>query len=267
MSVSVVVCWRHEELLANDSSEFEAREASLTLFEWLYVLGQPFVSQHMARVRRDIKALTARYASPTKLLDVGARKSHYTIGVAAKVVLLDLPRETSLQNELHLGVTDHVLGQLQERRSNVRDYLVGDFFDLTLPVGAFEIVTAIEVIEHIVEDRRFVEKASRLLGPGGSFYLTTPNGATMPNSNPDHVRHYTAEELRALLLSCFPRVSVEHGEVMTPCWSRGLGWWRPTQPLMMSRSLLANFINRLENRWMSSTTSNCARLFAVAWKE
>lgn len=239
----------------------------MTRFEWLYLLGQPFLTYHMVRVRRDIKALVAHCPPPVKLLDVGARKSHYTIGLNAEVVLLDVPQETALQSQLGLGLTNEVLAQLQKRRSNVREYLVQDFLEADLPAEAFDIVTAIEVIEHVKEDRQFVEKAYRLLKPTGALYLTTPNGTAIPNRNPDHVRHYTAEELGALLLSFFPRVTVEHAEIMTACWRRGLGFWKPGQPVAMAGSLIANLINRVENWYIRPTALNSARLFATGWKE
>jgi SAM-dependent methyltransferase len=197
---------------------------------------------------------------------VGARKSHYTIGLDAFVVLLDVPRESDVQQELHLGATGDLLAQVQRRRSNVEAYLVRDFLAADLPAESFDVLTAIEVIEHVQEDKRFVEKAFGLLKPQGALYLTTPNGTAIPNTNPDHARHYSADELAALLLSRFPRAEVHVGEVTTASWRKGMYVWRPRQPFAMVLALLANLINRLENRWIRPTPHNTARLFATAWK-
>jgi 2-polyprenyl-3-methyl-5-hydroxy-6-metoxy-1,4-benzoquinol methylase len=199
-------------------------------------------------------------------LDVGARKSHYTIGLDAAVTLLDVPRESAVQRELHLGTTDDLLAQVQRRRSNVEAYLVHDFLTADLPGESFDVLTAIEVIEHVEEDRRFVEKAFDLLKPQGVLYLTTPNGAAIPNTNPDHVRHYSAHEMKALLRSRFPRAEVRNGEVTTACWRRGQYVWRPRQPAAMAISILSNLFNRLENRWIAPEPHTSARLFATAWK-
>ena len=122
------------------------------------------------------------------------------------------------------------------------------------------------MVEHVQEDERFVEKAFGLLKPQGALYLTTPNGAAIPNTNPDHVRHYTADELAARLLSPFARVEVNHGEITTACWRRGMYVWRPRQPAAMAVALLANLFNRLENGWIRPTPHNSARLFATAYK-
>lgn len=240
---------------------------ALTPFEWLYLAGQPFLSYHLVRVRSDIKALVSSFPSPVRLLDVGARTSHYTIGLKAEVYLLDVPRETAVQRTLGLGVTDEMLTQLRRRRSNVREYWVQDFFKVNLPYELFDVVTAVDVIEHVQEDRKFVEKAWHLLKPGGALYLTTPNGTTIPNRNPDHIRHYTAEELEALLRLVFPRVEVKYGEVKTACWRLGLGFWKPKRPLTMAVSLVANLVNQVENLAIAATASNSARLLATAWKE
>lgn len=164
------------------------------------------------KVRSDLKSIIRAYRqaghSEITLLDVGARKSHYTIGLQARVVLLDVPRKSEIQNQLNLGVTDDMLIQLKKRRSNVYDYILQDFTANDLPDASFDIVTAIEVIEHVQDDYKFVQEAFRVLKPGGMFYLTTPNGIAQAKTNPDHIRHYTARELEKLLSAFFDEVVV-----------------------------------------------------------
>jgi SAM-dependent methyltransferase len=236
-------------------------------FELLYLLGEPFLQYHLVRARRDLKVLIRKYPPPVRLLDVGARKSHYTIGLKADVVLLDLSRTTEVQHSLNLGATNELLAQIQKRRSNVRDYIVEDFLNTSLTDESFDIVVAIEVIEHVREDECFMRQAARVLKAGGSLYLRTPNGATISNRNPDHVRHYTAGELETLLSRSFPRVEVEHGEVVSRHRTLGMGFWAPRRPLRLMRGVVANVTNRLENKKITPTASNTARLFAVAQKD
>lgn len=52
------------------------------------------------------------------------------------------------------------------------DYRVGGVETLT---GAFDLVTSMEVIEHVTDPKAFVTSLARLLAPGGLLILSTPN--------------------------------------------------------------------------------------------
>ncbi|WP_417014542.1 class I SAM-dependent methyltransferase [Alistipes sp.] len=77
---------------------------------------------------------------------------------------------------------------------------------LEFPDNAFDCVISFQVIEHIRDDRRFVEEIHRVLRPGGRFIVTTPNAPMSLTRNPWHVREYTAEELRQLLAGRFSQI-------------------------------------------------------------
>ncbi len=77
---------------------------------------------------------------------------------------------------------------------------------LPFPDESFDCVISFQVIEHIRDDRLFVREIHRVLRPGGRFIVTTPNAPMSLTRNPWHVREYTAEELRQLLGTLFPRV-------------------------------------------------------------
>lgn len=51
----------------------------------------------------------------------------------------------------------------------------GDFLGLDLDENSFDLVLAIEVLEHVSDPRAFIEKVHAILKPGGLFYYTTGN--------------------------------------------------------------------------------------------
>ncbi len=78
--------------------------------------------------------------------------------------------------------------------------------DLTAPgdfADTFDLVTNFQVLEHIRDDRAFLEALKARLAPGGTLLLTTPNRLRSFSENPYHVREYTAPELRRLLEGVF----------------------------------------------------------------
>lgn len=80
--------------------------------------------------------------------------------------------------------------------------------------GAFRLVTAFEVIEHLPEWRDFLREARRVLHPAGMFLVSTPNRLYYAESrekagpNPFHVHEFTEDEFRAELASTFPHVKI-----------------------------------------------------------
>lgn len=57
---------------------------------------------------------------------MGGRKSPYTIGIPARITLLDLPRESELQQELNVGLDKQVIDKIQKRRSNIENLVLDE---------------------------------------------------------------------------------------------------------------------------------------------
>lgn len=72
--------------------------------------------------------------------------------------------------------------------------------------NSFNYVISFQVIEHIKNDRLFVEEIHRVLKPGGKFIVTTPNKKMSLTRNPWHIREYTVDGLFNLLKEKFTRV-------------------------------------------------------------
>ncbi len=91
------------------------------------------------------------------------------------------------------------------------DYRVGSIDDLA---GPYDLITSLEVIEHVTDASAFVAGLARALAPGGLLIMSTPNRTTtsrllmivlgeglgrIPRGTHDWHRFLTPEELCALL--------------------------------------------------------------------
>jgi len=92
------------------------------------------------------------------------------------------------------------------------DYRVGGVEQLS---GTYDLVTSLEVIEHVADTRAFVAGLARALAPGGLLILSTPNRTSLsrllliglaegtgriPRGTHDWEKFLTPEELTALLV-------------------------------------------------------------------
>jgi SAM-dependent methyltransferase len=82
------------------------------------------------------------------------------------------------------------------------------------PDGAFDLVVAFEVIEHLPDWRGFLAEVRRLLAACGQFVVSTPNRLYYTESrgaegaNPFHVHEFDFDEFRGELEAVFPHVSL-----------------------------------------------------------
>jgi SAM-dependent methyltransferase len=84
------------------------------------------------------------------------------------------------------------------------DVVRGDLHQLPFADGAVEVVTNLQVIEHLHDQESFVAECARVLRPAGTLLLTTPNRITFSPGrdtplNPFHTRELSAGELAELL--------------------------------------------------------------------
>lgn len=225
----------------------------MTSFEFMYLVLEPFVGRPVHYViRRRLKSIARRYGPNPKILDVGGRKSHYTIGIHGTVTVTDLPRETNLQEELHLGINRALVEQLRRRRTNISEVLLDDMTKSSLHNDSFDCVVAVEVLEHVEEDAEFVQQVHRILRPGGAFVMTTPNGDHVANSNPDHKRHYSRSQLEDLLGANVGPTEVEYA-IPDGEWSQRLGLKSLSlrRPFRASAPMVSNAVNLAQSQYLS----------------
>lgn len=76
----------------------------------------------------------------------------------------------------------------------------------TLDSNAYDTVVSFQVIEHIEDDRFFLEEIYRVLKPGGKAIISTPNIKHTLSRNPWHIREYTPDQLKVLCEGIFDTV-------------------------------------------------------------
>lgn len=75
--------------------------------------------------------------------------------------------------------------------------------------NSFDTVVSFQVIEHIPNDRLFLEEIYRVLKPGGKAVISTPNINHTLSRNPWHEREYTPQQLIDLCSSIFDSVGAK----------------------------------------------------------
>ncbi len=127
--------------------------------------------EHVQARVKLLRAVLGRGHRPSRMLDLGCGAGENTLAVAEG-----------------LGA-GHVVGQdwspsalasARTRRLSVVQAPL-DGADLPFAGCAFDVVVLSEVIEHLVDTDRVFDEARRVLTPGGTFLVTTPNLAAWFN--------------------------------------------------------------------------------------
>jgi SAM-dependent methyltransferase len=236
----------------------------MTGFEWRYLCLENFLPVLYPTVRRRLLKITKGMNGRPTILDVGGRKSHYTIGVPANVTVSDLPRETDVQQQLHLGINNEIVSQLRARRSNISAVELDDMTHSSFGNERFDCIVAIEVLEHVEKDAEFVREVSRVLKPGGVFLMTTPNGEFVRNTNPDHKRHYTKDYLAKLLSSSFDSVSVDYAVKSGVFYNWALNSWSSKRPFRTALAMFGAVANSIASAGKSVCEQSCGTQELIA---
>lgn len=245
----------------------------MTRYEWFRWLTFPIMPVHLQTVRSDIKRLISQHSRNKErlsILDVGGRKSPYTIGIAADITLLDVPQEAGTKSDLNLGFTQDILTTIQQKRSNICDLIIQDMTQSTLADASYDTVVCIEVIEHVEQDDAFVKHIAKVLKKGGWAYFTTPNGDYIknegPHKNPDHLRHYTKAQLQNLLERYFDTVEVHYAVATGRYRVMSLKSYNIIKPIRVLKTIFGILLNKLESRHVSNRADKTAHLIAIVYK-
>lgn len=115
-----------------------------------------------------------------------------------------------------------------------------------LDIGTFDLVTCVEVVEHVADKSAFIRDVAARLAPGGLLVMSTPNrtaasrvllvgAAEAVGYVPKGTHHWrdfvTPEELAALLADAGLEVTAQRGIA-----------WRPGKGLHLSEDMSLNYI-------------------------
>lgn len=150
------------------------------------------------------------------VLDIGCGPrpgSKFLAKMAKRVVAIDISREA-----------------IEYAKSNYKgknlEYYVMDATKLKFPDESFEVVTSLEVLEHIKNYRKYLSEIKRVLRPEGIYVFSTPNREMMMDLNPAHIKEFSFGELKDLLKEYFEEIDL-YGQF------RGKGVWGISKAIML----------------------------------
>lgn len=122
-----------------------------------------------------------------KVLDVGCGLAY---GTAMMAEFTDLITGIDYDNET-----------IEENKKRYQSISKLDFKQAEIPPlpfadASYDVITAFQFIEHIKSRKEFLKECLRVLKPGGSLLVTTPNVKKSLARNPFHVHEYTFDEMK-----------------------------------------------------------------------
>jgi SAM-dependent methyltransferase len=135
------------------------------------------------------------FRSTNRLLDVGCGDGQFLLAARGR--------------DWSVAGSEYGDGPRQRALAAGLDVRAAPFPAAPAEVGGFDVVCAIEVLEHVPDPRREAREVARLLRPGGACYVTVPNFASLtrravgaswrPIEYPEHLNYFTPTTLDRLL--------------------------------------------------------------------
>ena len=189
-----------------------------------YVVAHPFFEAfHQGRLR-CLGSLFRRYIEPgSRVLDVGSGYGIFYM----------ISEDWDLERGFEITCCDLDVAAMDKMRALAPrwNWVVADALDLPWEDGAFDAIYAGEIIEHVPSPAVALSEWGRLLRPGGTMVLSTPNRdrllaranhAAMPVHH-EHIHEMSLAELRAAVREAGFSVLKVSGVYLEYL----INWWRP----------------------------------------
>ncbi len=154
------------------------------------------------------------------------------------------------------------------------DIRQGTFEEVSLPLGTFDLVTALRVLEHVADPRGLLTQVKTLLKPSGWLYLEVPN-VWRPRHHPaeflgvQHLRLFTRSSLLNLLgqVGFVPRAMDDEGSGLRALFQpttedgiHGAAIEQINHPLLQARGTSLVFLKyQIAYLWQSTIKSRVRR--------
>jgi SAM-dependent methyltransferase len=201
----------------------------------------PVVHRRLAKIVDGF----GRFRETNRWLDVGC-------GAGA---LLDAAAKAGWEAE----GTEVASAAVERLAARGRTVFAGDLEELRLPEGGYDVVSLVEVLEHLPDPLSVVRRTAVLLRPGGVAYVTTPHARGMSAralglrwslvAPPEHLQLFSRRGLRAL----FSRA----GLMVDRCRTEGLNPYELRAALLCQQA--ATGLQRVEASYQLNTALHSRR--------
>ena len=141
---------------------------------------------------RLVKKLLTQFGYTLTLTDIGCGQGDF---------LFSLSKNDSYKLQgVELSAAGTQISKQKVPTASVRQLDLLSQFEFPVDFTQADVLTAIEVIEHLDDPRQFLVNAQRFLKPEGYFIITVPSGPkTSFDKHIGHRRHYSPSELSDLM--------------------------------------------------------------------
>lgn len=143
------------------------------------------ISHHMARYDW---AIESKKITGKKILDLGCGEGYGT----------NMLRQAGYDTS-GMDISPDVVAAAKQKYGG--DFFQGDIRQIPQPAATYDSIVCFEVIEHIELDPRAFSEMFRILKPGGTLIISTPNVEVhhQAGNNPYHLHEFSKGEMEACL--------------------------------------------------------------------